>query len=89
MAENKPYAAPNGKHVVKLKVRFEQHNVGEVCGFEEEVARQLVSKNYAEHHLPTDEEREAHQLEREELAASKGKLVPKPQLPINPKAPAK
>jgi len=86
MAENKPYAAPNGKHVVKMKVRFEQHNVGEVCGFEEEVARQLVAKNYAEHYLPTDDERAQHQLERDELAAAKGR---KPQLPITPKAPTK
>ena len=86
MAESKPYAAPNGKHVVKMKVRFEQHNVGEVCGFEEEVARQLVSKNYAEHYVPTDDERAQHQLERDELAAAKGR---RPQLPNTPKAPAK
>ena len=89
MAENKPYAAPNGKHVVKLKVRFEQHNAGEVCGFEEEVARQLVAKSYAEHHLPTEEEREVHDFERAELAAAKGRVIPRAQVQPAPKAPAK
>ena len=50
MAETKPYIAPNGKHVVKLKARFEQHNAGEICGFEEQYARELVAKGYADYH---------------------------------------
>lgn len=74
--EKKPYVAPNGKHVVKLKVRFEQHNAGEVCGFEEKVVRELTAKNYAEHYEPTDEERAQHDAEKAE--ANGGKPVPKP-----------
>lgn len=89
--EKKPYTAPNGKHVVKLKVRFEQHNPGEVCGFEEKVARELTSKNYAEYYQPTDEEHDRNVKDAAELGVGGyGKPAAKAEPAVtSPKAPAK
>jgi hypothetical protein len=57
VADNKPFYAPNGKRVVKLTThRFEQHNPGEVAGFEDDVAKALIEKGFAVDYQPTEAE---------------------------------
>lgn len=57
MADKKPFYAPNGRRIVKLTThRFEQHNPGEVAGFEDDVAKALLEKGWAVDYQPTAEE---------------------------------